>query len=182
MKSKPRTMMMDGDVNAYDEDSNVNDIREGFQVINAGMLSLEYKPEVRFTKNSVSFNAACVRKMWKYHSESDEEHIGQCQYVEMLLNPTKRMIVVRPCSPDHPNAIRWATEDGKGQSIDASTFCKRLFTLMDWDESYRYRVQGDVLSHNGEMILRFDLSNFICVATQRKEEENGAEPESKEDE
>ncbi len=162
---------LDGAPEEDDEDADANAVREGFQVVSASMFSQAFEPVVRFSKNSISFNSTCVSKLRTYASENGNVQVKQCQYVEMLLNPIERMIAIRPCSPEHPNAMRWATENGNGQNLGASNFCKLLFTLMGWDESCSYRVPTAVRSRNGETALFFDLDNFIGRETLRKEEE-----------
>ncbi len=154
-----------------DEESEDQTVRMGFQVVSASMFTQAFEPVVRFTKNAISFNSTCVGRMNRYTADGSNLGIEHCQYVEMLLNPVERMIAIRPCSPEHPNAMRWATADGKGLSLGATIFCKLLFSLMGWDESYSYRVPAAVRSRNGETVLFFDLDNFIGRETLKKEEE-----------
>ena len=46
------------------------------------------------------------------------------------------MLAVRPCAKDNPNAICWATENGKSRMVSASAFCRILFSILDWDSEY----------------------------------------------
>lgn len=105
----------------------------------------------------------------------------RCRYVEVLFNPVERMLAVRPCPKDHPNAICWSDENGKGVSCGATAFCKTLYDVMDWDMDYGYRVPAIVRSKNGETVLFFDLDNFIgkMMGTKAdKADDSTAETES----
>ncbi|MBQ8092463.1 MAG: hypothetical protein IJ242_02670 [Clostridia bacterium] len=58
------------------------------------------------------------------------------QNIEILFNPVERMLAVRPCAEDNPNAIRWSDENGRSKGFGASAFCRILFSILDWDEDY----------------------------------------------
>src|SRR5699024_11686462 len=49
----------------------------------------------------------------------------------------------------------------KGRTISASAFCRVLFSVLGWDEGYRYRVPCSVRNRGDEAILFFDLDNYI---------------------
>ena len=84
-------------------------------------------------------------------------------YVEILLNPVERMLAVRPCAPDNPNAIRWTTESGKARIISATAFCRILYEILEWDESYSYRAPIAVRTRGGEAVLFVDLDNYVGI-------------------
>ena len=79
-------------------------------------------------------------------------------------------MVVRPCTADHPNAIRWADDNGRGRCAGASAFCRILFSILGWDENYSYRVPCTVRSKGDEAVLFFDLDNYIGTVNSRKGE------------
>lgn len=162
---------LEGNEAEDEEENETQAAREGFQVVSASMFTQAFEPVVRFTGKSISFNSTCVSKLNKYITTNGNTDIERCLYVEMLLNPVERMIVLRPCSAEHPNAMRWATKEGMGRCLGASIFCKFLFSLMGWDETYSYRVPAAVRSRSGETVLFFDLDNFIGRETLKKEEE-----------
>lgn len=96
--------------------------------------------------------------------------MNRTQYVELLFNPVERMLAVRPCTEDNSNAICWATENGRSRVISASAFCRILFSILDWDSEYTYRVPSIVRSKGEETILFFDLDNFIGTAKRQRDE------------
>lgn len=110
--------------------------RIGFQVVGANMFSQAFEPVIRLSASSISFNSRCISKLNTVAESGNELGLKRCQYVEMLFNPVERMLAVRPCSPDHPNAIRWAKDNGTSTLLGAKAFCRLLFDILNWDENY----------------------------------------------
>jgi len=150
-------------------------LRDGFQVVSAELFSHAFEPVVRFSRNAISFNSTCVSRLNRFCERNGLPAMQRTEYVEILFNPVERMMAVRPCTPNHPNAIRWANEKGKGKGIGASAFCRILFSFLGWDENYSYRVPCAVRSKGDETVLFFDLDNYIGTANGRKGEKPAEE-------
>ncbi len=140
-----------------------------FQVVNGDMFSRLYEPVIRITAKSITFSKSCISKL------------PQTEAVEMLFNPVERMIVVRTCSSDHPNAIEWESKC-KG----AGALCKVLYDSMGWDTDYSFRVPCRTLTGpNGEKVLVFDMDNYVGRTSAKKDEaiiaHNNIEAEEYED-
>ena len=89
-----------------DEEEAPPQITEGFQVVRASMFSHAHYPYVCFSRSGFSFSSTCNSRL--NHSVETESgyRIVHQENVELLLNPVERMLAVRPCAGDHPNAIR----------------------------------------------------------------------------
>ena len=114
-----------------------------FQVVRGDMFSRLADPVMRITPTAIDFNKMCKRRL------------SSCEYVEMLINPVERIIVVRPCAADFPNAVSW------GKEFAARYFCRILYELMGWDENYSYKLPAMVKTNGGEQVLFFDMDNYI---------------------
>ena len=145
-------------------------LSNGFQVVSAEMFSHAFEPVARFSRSSISFNSTCVSRLNRLRDHQGQLSMRRTEYVELLLNPVERMMVVRPCTADHPNAIRWADDNGRGRCAGASAFCRILFSILGWDENYSYRVPCTVRSKGDEAVLFFDLDNYIGTVNSRKGE------------
>jgi hypothetical protein len=143
---------------------------EGFQVVSADMFSHALDPVVRFSKSQMAFNSTCISRLNRISQNENGLLLNRTQYAELLFNPVERMLAVRPCAEDNPNAICWATENGRSRVISASAFCRILFSILDWDSEYTYRVPSIVRSKGEETILFFDLDNFIGTAKRQRDE------------
>ena len=84
------------------------------------------------------------------------------------------MIVVRPCSPDHPNAIVW---DAKHKG--AGALCKVLYDSMGWDTDYSFRIPCQTITGpNGDTVLVYDMDNYVGRASAKKDESIIAQKET----
>ena len=134
-----------------------------FQVVRSDMFSTVNEPVIRITANGIAFNSGCVSKM------------KNTETVEMLFNPIERMLVVRPCKADHPNAVTW---NANYQS--ARPMSKLFYDSMGWEQDYSFRIPCRALSiaagdGTGEgaapcTILIFDMDNYVGRAISKKEE------------
>ena len=125
-----------------------------FQVVSGDMFSRIHDPVVRIGRSSIAFNAACAARM-------------KCEHAEILFNPVERMMVVRPCGKEHPNAIPWGSKP-----LAASSLVRMLYDSMGWEEDYTYRVPCQTIQEpdGDSVVLGFDLDNYIGRAINRKEE------------
>ena len=115
------------------------------------MFSQHHEPVARFTTGQVIFNSFCVQKL-----------VPCPDYIELLFNPIERMLAVRPCASDYPNAISWSiTRKKSGVVVNARIFCGILFSIMEWDPDYTYKVPVTVRRKDDECVLFFDLDNYI---------------------
>ncbi len=140
------------------EQKSMEDAVRSFQVVRGDMFSRVHDPVVRITTTGITFNNSCVAKL------------ADTETVELLLNPVERMIVIRPCCSDHPNAFPWNAKY-KG----AAPLCKVLYDLMGWEADYSFRIPCQILKNPDPdakvgAILAFDLDNYIGRAMSRKDE------------
>jgi hypothetical protein len=123
-------------------------------VVSGDMFSRIHDPVVRIGRSNIAFNTACTAKM-------------NCEYAEILFNPVERMIVVRPCAKEHPNAIPWTAKP-----LAARSMVKTIYNCMGWEDDYTYRVPCQTIPEPGgnKVVLGFDLDNHIGRAINKKEE------------
>ena len=161
-----------------EEEESIPLLKDGFQVVSGSMFSQALEPVVRISRSGMSFNSTCISRMNRIVSEYGIPRLVRRQYVEVLFNPVERMLAVRPCDPDHPNAIRWSDEKGKTVNFGSKAFCTILYTLLDWNPEYTYRVPAIIRTKDDETILFFDLDNFIGRATVKRQPEQETVAES----
>ena len=156
-------------------------IKEGFQVVNGSMFSHPFEPTVTFSPRRIAFNTTCVSRLDTTEEKDGKYLITRQPCVEVLFNPVERMLAVRPCAPDYPNAIRWTDKKGKGTSIAAKAFCTILYEILGWDTDYAFRTPAILRRKRDESILFFDLDNYIGRELPRQkasgEEDTDAEVE-----
>ena len=122
---------------------------EGYQVVRREFFAHINEPSVTFNNYKVYVNAACLNRF------------PTVDYVQVLVNQDNRILAFRPCREEERDAFRWCTsgsERRKPRQITCRLFFAKVFTLMDWNPDYRYKLLGKVIHANDEYLVAFDLS------------------------
>ena len=133
---------LEGEDAAAAEDSDESQAYPAFQMVRGNMFSRRNDAVMSVTPKTIHFYRPCMEKM------------PGTEYVEMLLNPVTRSVVLRPCAADHPNAIEWS------RSFGATLLCSALYEIMEWDERYDYKVPALVKERGDERVLFFEMDNY----------------------
>ena len=134
---------------------------DGYQVVRAEFFAHLYEPSVTLNKETVSVNAACLRKLPGF------------EYVQFLVNPGEKKLAVKPCSEDMKDSFRWCTGDGKKRKpkkITCKIFFAKVMSLMDWDPRYRYKILGKLIRTKDDSIFVFDLNSAEAYHNRAKGE------------
>ena len=103
---------------AFDKDKDGNVIRDkiddidkrdissfdltGFEKVDSQLFSRAGQPMCWFKQNQMYFNKACIDKM------------NNTNYIELLFEPTEKLLAIRSCKANHEYAIKWGvTKDDK---------------------------------------------------------------------
>ena len=120
---------------------------EGFQVVRGEFFSHLFEPAITFKDNSFYVNAACLKRL------PDVTH------VLILVNDDTKKLVLRPCSEDTRESQRWKTKSNKPRIMKCEQFFQRIMVLMKWNENFRYKVLGQIIKANDEIIIVFNLTS-----------------------
>lgn len=121
---------------------------DGYQVVRGEFFAHTYEPSFSFNKNKVSVNTACIKKL------------PDTDFVQILVNPDKKKLAVRPCSEDEKDSFRWCsvTKKRSPRQITCRVFFAKVISLMEWNPNYRYKLLGKLIRSNGELLFVFDLT------------------------
>ena len=130
----------------------------GYEVAKAELFAHSREPAITVWDNKIKFNMACLRRFPKV------------THIQLLINPEELRLIVRPCEPDAPDSLRWATGGGekdiKNRDMVCAIFAAKLYELMGWDKQYRYKMLGKPAIYNNEGFYLFKLTDFeLFVAT-----------------
>lgn len=135
----------------------------GYQVTRAELFAHTRDPAITIWEDRVKFNMACLRRFPKV------------THIQLLIHPELRRLVIRPCDPDAPDALRWAKGGGEKELRNRDMFCQvfaaKLFDLMSWDQRYRYKMLGKPAIYKSELLFLFNLSDFelfVTTGTRKK--------------
>lgn len=133
----------------------------GYQVVRREFISHRFDPAMTVRANSVTFNNACIKAL------------ENATYVQLLINPTEKKLLVRRCDSGARDAIRWCVvkeDTRKSRQITCKPFAERLFAMMGWENDYRYRFQGMRIRYYDDEMYLFDLSADERFAPQKRDE------------
>lgn len=133
----------------------------GYQVVRREFISHRFDPAMTVRFGSVTFNNACIKAL------------EDATYVQFLINPTEKKLIVRRCDSGARDAIRWCVvrdETRKSRQITCKPFAERLYAMMGWEPEYRYRFQGMRIRYYDDEIYLFDLGADERFAPAKKDE------------
>lgn len=141
---------------------------EGYQVVRNQFTQVRYEgPSITFSEEKITFNIFCMKKF---------DDVG---FVQLLLHPTQRKIAIRPCREKDVHSIRWRPDPTK-QFYPKTLLCRHfenaLYSIMDWNPDFIYKIRGIWAKRLDEQIIVFDLTNAMPAALVTKD---GAENATK---
>lgn len=121
----------------------------GYEIVRAQFFNAAFIRSVTFSAAGIRFSSECIRKL------------GDAEYVEIFVQPAKKLLAAVPCGKENKRAVRWAVfTDGKfcSRDIGGAAFIGTLFELFGWQPERKYRFRGSVRSIGDEQIMEFDLN------------------------
>ena len=129
----------------------------GYQVTKAELFAHSREPAVTVWDNRIKFNMACLRKF------------PGVTHIQLLIHPDQKRLIIRPCEPDAPDSLRWASGGGerevKNRDMICAIFAQKLYELMGWNKQYRYKMLGKPAVYNNEALYLFKLNDFELFVT-----------------
>lgn len=95
--------------------------------------------------------------------------LNDTPFVEILVNPDEKYILVVPCGEFDVFAVDWcklSKKTGRMESKDIRSkfFSPKLYSLMGWDTEHSYKIQCFYQTFdNGKSLLFFDLTEYVTM-------------------
>lgn len=132
----------------------------GYQVTKAELFAHSREPAITIWQNRLKFNMACLRRF------------PGVTHIQVLINPDEKRLIIRPCEPDTPDSLRWASGGGekeiKARDLMCKFFAAKVYDLMQWDEKYKYKMLGKPATCDGEVLFLFKLNDFELFVSGKK--------------
>jgi len=142
----------------------------GYQVTKAELFAHSREPAVTVWDNRIKFNMACLRKF------------PGVTHIQLLIHPDQKRLIIRPCEPDAPDSLRWASGGGerevKNRDMICAIFAQKLYELMGWNKQYRYKMLGKPAVYNNEALYLFKLNDFELFVTTGSKKRRSYLPEN----
>lgn len=119
----------------------------GYQVVRGEFFAHIKEPSITFNNYKIYVNSACLNK------------IPHIDFVHILVNPSEKRLVVRPCREEEKDSFCWCSNCKKRRpkQITCRIFFAKIMQLMDWNPDYRYKLLGKLIQTNSELLFVFDL-------------------------
>jgi len=130
----------------------------GYEIVRVQFFNFVATRSVTFSKGGISFSSECIRSL------------GGVEHIKILIHPTKKSLVVKPCTREDKQMMRWtAVRNGRGYSrkISAAAYIKTLYELFGWAPEYRYRFRGFTRGSDGDRVLEFDLCEPETITSEQ---------------
>ena len=130
----------------------------GYEIARAQFFDTSRRINMTISIDRIKFSTECIRKLTK------------CNLIELLINPGKHQIVVRPSSKDSRNSLQWSRAHKNlyvPRQINGAAFLPTLYELFGWKLSCKYRITGLYKQKGGSGILLFDTHEVeILIPTE----------------
>lgn len=122
---------------------------EQFQVVRREFFAHLQEPSITFNNYKFYVNSACLKKF------------PTADYVQVLVNQETKILALRPCHEGDRDSFMWCSIS-KGKRVPRQTtgklFSVKMFSLMNWNPDFRYKMLGKVVYAKGEYLIVFDLT------------------------
>lgn len=134
----------------------------GFEIAREQFFNNSDKLSVTFSLKSMKFSYNCAKKL------------ADTQYIELLIHPLKKLMIVRASDSKNRNAMKWLFLNEKGKYISrpvsGTAFLKTIYTLLGWNEECKYRVRGIRKQNKDENLLIFSLEETELYLSKESSE------------
>lgn len=121
----------------------------GYQVAYGQFFNSNERIVMILTSKRLGFNCYAVDKL------------GDSQYIELLVEPFKRVLAVRPSSKENRYAVKWYNyaNDGsrKPRQIAMAACLPNIFDLFGWNHECRYKIIGRLNTNGTDSYITFDV-------------------------
>ena len=124
------------------------------QVIKPEFTAPTFRPKVTLNYGDLTFNSSCVKLF------------PETTYVQLLADDKKKRMIALPCSQYDVGVVKWSNiKNDKPQSrnIKAKVACAKIFRLMEWDVTYRYKVMAIYQELNGIKMVVFNFMDCTML-------------------
>lgn len=121
----------------------------GFEIARSQFFDTQQQISVMISVSQMKFSSYSVSKLEKV------------QYVEFLIHPAKKLLVVRPSVRNCTTSVRWyTTKDGNISTspVSGAAYLGTIFEIFGWKPELKYKFRGVRRGEGKDAILMYDLS------------------------
>ena len=139
-------------------------INETGEYVRGEFLSDTFKAKMTISITNVTFNTACVKLFKGY------------QHVSVCMDAKKQRLLILAADVNDPFCLKFANvknDQNVPRICTTRTFCIKMFLLMGWNQSAKYRILAIYKEIDGKKVIAFNLDEAQQVITDVIESEDG---------
>lgn len=126
----------------------------------------KFAANITININKIQFNAACIR----FYPDTN--------YIEILIDPARKRLAIRPCSEYDRDAYKWARnqiKDNKriSRQISMTDAWEIFFRMMNWNPENKYKVFGTRKIYNNADMVLFLLEEAVEYTVEKEIQPDG---------
>lgn len=138
----------------------------GYEIARSQFFNTSGKCFMTISNKYIQFSSGCIHKLNKI-----------C-YIEMLIFPKKHLFAIRSSDKNSKNSVKWIKSTNgmiASKSIGGTAFLPTIYELLDWNLSWKYRIQGTYYCHDNVPVIIFDMDDMEilmmsnCIKDEIKE-------------
>jgi len=135
---------------------------EGCEIVRRQFLSHLKENILTIRPDGIQFNNACITRM------------TDVRYIYLIIDRSKRWFIISACDVDDKDGQRWCTVkngERKSRKIQGKLFCDRIYSMMDWNKGYYYKICGTPalqIENDDKLLLVFELDEGEAHAMSSK--------------
>lgn len=129
----------------------------GYEIVRGQFFEAGRSCAVILTTEKIRFTTACLKKL------------NDTRLVELLFDPIRKLLAVRPTTKSNRNAINWLYFDGqrcRPRKILGRAYLPVIFEIMGWNLEWSHYIQGECMDNGKDSFLLFDLKDAEGVIHQ----------------
>lgn len=142
----------------------------GFQVTRSEFFANTQEPTLTIWPGRIKFSMSCLKSL------------PGTTHIQILVNEKLKRLVIRPCQKDKPDALRWAkggsSEEIRNREMSCKMFSAKIYDMMEWSPSCRYKIIGVPAICEGEALFLFRLNDFRAFFAEKNADKNAFFPQS----
>ena len=142
----------------------------GFEVARAEFFSSRLKTMITMSTANIRFSGGCIRKL-----PTDI-------YVELLIHPDLKLLIIRPTAKGNKNAVKWCVFNNtkhQGTTVGGRAYLPMIYEMFGWDTDCRYCIRGEKHTNGNESVLMFRMDNTEIVYREKSDKQSDDNKHSK---
>ena len=122
----------------------------GYEIVRGQFFEAGQSCTVNLTTENIRFTTNCLKKL------------NDTRLVELLFDPIRKLLAVRPTTKSNRNAIGWLYFDGqkcRPRKVIGRAYLPVIFELVGWNSEWTYYIKGECMDNGQDSFLLFNLND-----------------------